>query len=670
MLIDLEGVVQNGAVVARGRPDPRRAIRVQAGADVTIDVRVTDQNGAPVDATVGSFYLAIRSPFKEVKRIGLAVPSLGPNVVEFQIVSTETYQMGPGRYSYDVWRVRAVGPVQFQEAVVPTSQFIVEGAVYPFVAGPPTAPLPVPVPGGGGGSGWILVSSVTVPGGTVTDQVWEDAPANTILQSATVSDDEIEVQLRASYPTVMVGSTPATLALDVGGGFYEGSVAVIIGSGDLTCTVFTPDGVEGAVDTVTLTVDAPPNLTALSFTNGYPGAQTELKAGDFFDIQMTADKLFDRVEVLDVEAGISQVIVVPSGLTATVQIAIANRGNVAVARYARVRVRDIVTLAYGPTRDTNQGGGTTDGVDLVTLNNLHPSGAVSSIVYPVAQQAIKAVESAAVNHTAADYSTISYDDPTAPDQISIANPATFEAAKSVTALGLAVFNNSSPNFRYTMVRNANAAQTVVQGVVVIAGVAPNISVTLPAARLRSGGNNGTAAQDHTVTLSSNQPLLSAPSMSADSGGQRGTFLGVWASGPSVWTHLLRVNEAAPDEKGTFTFEGLVATGLAGLVQNTIGSGSAYTLGGFVSRTLSFAPFTATTSLGTAVTDFAKLQAGIFTQTTNPALKQSIGTSPPVVDGYTIDALNVNPTSLIWLDTLQVGANSTGLATITTVEETV
>jgi hypothetical protein len=221
-----------------------------------------------------------------------------------------------------------------------------------------------------------------------------------------------------------------------------------------------------------------------------------------------------------------------------------------------------------------------------------------------------------------------------------------------TATGLAIYNGATTNFRYTMTRAANAAQTVVNGVVVIAGVAPTVTVAEPAARLRSGGNDGTAPQDHTITLTSSQPLLAAPTLNADSGGQRGTFLGVWAGGAS------------------FTWEGLVATGLAGLVQNSISGNATYVLGGWVSRDITFAAFATTASIGTEVSDFSKVTAGQFTATASASIKQSIGTAPPVVNGYTIDATGVNPTTLIWLDTIAAGTNSGGTAQLLAIQETV
>jgi hypothetical protein len=131
-----------------------------------------------------------------------------------------------------------------------------------------------------------------------------------------------------------------------------------------------------------------------------------------------------------------------------------------------------------------------------------------------------------------------------------------------------------------------------------------------------------------------------------------------------------VSELVPDAKGTFTWEALLATGLAGLTQSTISGNATYVLGGWVPRTITFAPFATTALIGTEVSDFSKISAGIFTATNQQSIKQAIGTPPPVTNGYTVDATDVNPTTLIWLDTAAAASNSGGTATLQNIEEAV
>jgi hypothetical protein len=250
--------------------------------------------------------------------------------------------------------------------------------------------------GNGGGSGWVYITDIHPqnPGGSATGQVYQDAPGNTVLQEVVVSESTIDVVVRSSYPKVKVNSAEAILARDLVGGFYSGSVSIDLGGpGTVEVIAVTPEDADGAVDTVEVTLAAPPSITVLRFTGSYPtgpgGLQTELKDGDSFTVLVEADKSFDRVELLDTGAANPAVNVVASGISASVTMSAADRGDTAQALPAQVRVRDAVTGAWSATRYTNQAGGTADGVDLVTLNDLRPGGSYVSVVYPGVQQAIK-----------------------------------------------------------------------------------------------------------------------------------------------------------------------------------------------------------------------------------------------------------------------------------------
>lgn len=542
---------------------------------------------------------------------------------------------------------------------------------------------------GAGGGGWLRVVDIQLQGsGSVTNKVYDD-PGNTIIQSATVSNNLVRLSIECSYPNITVNAVPAVLARS--GTIYTGLVNITIaGSGTtvIECQAIDSDGELGAIDTVEVTIEAPPEILTLAFAAQaggpggavtYPGLQTELKAGDTVRIEGTTDKLANAIECLDFEACGSQVVVFGASTSFSVFVTIANRGITTQDLAARVRARDAVSLAYGNTRDTDFGGGTTDGVHLVKLNNRYPTinsltgigtvtGHAFSITYPGSQTALKGAESATVVNTASDYDTITYSAPLA--QLSIANTTTFENPKSVSRIA-GSYNVSSDNFQISANRAANNATKTVSGVVAIADADQVITVSTPAARLRSGGNNGTSVQSYTITISSTQQLLNAPSLAPEAGGNKGTFTGGgFTGGPTAWTRSFSVSELVPDLKGTFNWASLVTTNRAGKVVTVITTGATYTLGGFVARTLTFGPFSSTTTINTTVVDFSKLTAGTFTSTAGAALKQPIGTPPSVTNGYTIDATGIDPTTLIWLDTPAVNSNSSGTATITNVQETV
>jgi hypothetical protein len=125
----------------------------------------------------------------------------------------------------------------------------------------------------------------------------------------------------------------------------------------------------------------------------------------------------------------------------------------------------------------------------------------------------------------------------------------------------------------------------------------------------------------------------------------------------------------PDEKGTFAFAALVATGLAGLIQNTIGAGSAYTLGGFVARTLNFASFTADSTETVALADETKLVSGSFGNG-NPGVRQPFGTADTTdagKEGWFAPTAASGAVQIHMLHSPTVAANSVGV-TLASVEE--
>lgn len=521
--------------------------------------------------------------------------------------------------------------------------------------------------------GWVrVVDILPQAGGTISGKTFQDPGADTILQTFTTDDLDVRVSIEACYPKVEVNGTPATLPKV--GDVYAGIVDITLsGAGDVVVQLITADDELGGADTSVAAFVAPPTITLLRFTGGYPGSQTEVKENDTYDILVEADKNFDQVIIEDYEAGQSATIGVASTNSTTVSVTIADRGDSAVLRPARVSVRDAITGSISATRDTNQGGGSTDGLDVVLCNNLYPSVSFGSVTYPVSQSALKASETADVANTVSDFDTITYDD-LGTAHVSIPSTTTFQNPKTVTRIG-GTYNVSGDggvnNIRITANRAANDATTAVSSTVNIASVAAQISISEPFTRLRSGGDNGTSIQSYTITSTSNQQLQGVVDIDIQHTPVSGGWTAGWSGGPKSFTRQLQVHD--DDPKGTFTWQpaATVGTNLAGIVTSAITGDNQYVLGGFVARTLTYSvPFSTSVSMDVEVVDFTKLTAGIFTATNQPALKQAIGTPPSVTNGFTIDAVSINPTAVIWLDSPAAGSNSSGTAQITDVEETV
>ena len=155
------------------------------------------------------------------------------------------------------------------------------------------------IPSAGGtpanASGWVKIADITAPIGVVSDKVFRDPPNNTILETCTTSDLNIDVEVVAAYPQVTVNGTPAILTEAADQGHYSGTVNITLpGAGDVMVVLETPEGGTSIFDNATVAYDPAPVLLTLSFTGGYPGAQTELKAGDVF--QLTGTKARHRAQ--------------------------------------------------------------------------------------------------------------------------------------------------------------------------------------------------------------------------------------------------------------------------------------------------------------------------------------------------------------------------------------
>jgi hypothetical protein len=504
-----------------------------------------------------------------------------------------------------------------------------------------------------GGGGWIIIRDVSATGGVVSNKVYQDS-GSTVLQSCTASTGAVLVSIRASAPLVTVGGVAATLALAADGGHYAGNVAVTVSGagGAIVAVVTLPDGEAGAIDTVVVAISAPPQILTLAFTGNYPGTQTELKAGDTFSVTGTTDVPCTGVQSLDFEAAVASTWSQGAATTFVVSVIIANRGNTLQQLHARLQARD-ASGAYGATRDTS---------NTVACNNLRPTVTFGAVTYPGTQGALKGSETANVAVTLANLSSVVFSSPNG--DLSITAPTTIAPTKVATRVA-GSYNVGTNNIQAIATRAANNSTTTGQGLVKIANLAASLAVTTPAARLRSGGNDGTAVQNHTITLTSDQILAGTPTLEAGAGG--GSFTGSWAGGPSVWTRVLQVRDT--DVKGTYNWSTPSATNLAGLVVNFVLSGSTYVLGGFVPRNLTFSFFSQTTTMNVPVVTYSKLQAGLFTATNQPAIKMATqGSHTDSADHFTVDALNTSPVTLWWNDVAAASSNSSGTAQILSVEE--
>jgi len=233
------------------------------------------------------------------------------------------------------------------------------------------------------------------------------------------------------------------------------------------------------------------------------------------------------------------------------------------------------------------------------------------------------------------------------------------------------YNISTDNFTVSANRAANDADSINSTVVWIAAVAPTLTVVNPASRLRSGGNDGTSAQSHTITIQSNQRLQAAPTLVKDTGG---TWLGTgfsFSAAATSFTRSLQVHDN--DSKGTYNWGAISGTGLAGLTQTTNSGATQYVLGGFVVRTISVAAFGWQSNINVEVSDYNKLSSTGSGQNLAwsvkdlPTRSSTIGdTTRPQANVWSASATFTNPTTINILD--KAATDSASQASSFTIQE--
>lgn len=226
----------------------------------------------------------------------------------------------------------------------------------------------------------------------------------------------------------------------------------------------------------------------------------------------------------------------------------------------------------------------------------------TSVDYPATQQAIKSTESATVNNTVTNFDELTYSSPN--NQLSISNIDTYNQSKQVTYLngGYNVKNDGgSNNIRITATRLANGAVISNSDIVNIANTPLTISINNLAAKIKTS----TTSTSDNFNLSTNQLMLSAPSLSTDSAQTNSSVLSQTNSGTGKNSNSYTLTVSDSDTKGIFNWQ-VSARNLANIETTTIQTNPEYVLEGFNSRTLLCSP----TSLGAGLAD-------IGTTVTNP-----------------------------------------------------
>jgi len=523
---------------------------------------------------------------------------------------------------------------------------------------------------GNSGSGLIYISDITpLSGGNVGDKIYLPDSNNHIILSCSSDNPNIRVHIIAFIGKSNLRPTATVNGIAVGNWnylAYETDNRVLFrGYADITLTenLITAVHQDGATATAICTSDEKPNILELHFINNYPGIQTELKENDHFDIYIKTDLKFIKVEIDDIDACQHQIENIIESSEATFPINIANRGNIAVLRPAKVRVQK----ASGTWSDwvyTNAGGGMIDKIDLVNCNNLHPSVETilqSSITYPTTQQAIKNSELVDIKSTCSNFDEITYSSPN--NELIIPDINIYVEIKNDIQRINGDYNITQNNYNIYAHRIANDSSTEKSGIVYIANTEAILTISESQSRLRSGGNDGTISQNYPITISSNQNLLEAPTLDI---GSSGIWLGSSFIGSNkTWIRNIQIHDN--DIKGTFTWGAIQGINLAGIITTTNSGDNNYIIGGFVSRTITLQSQHNEVNMNVAAIDYNKV-AMTWEMKALPNKRPNGTTNTPDANSWCLNSLNTNPTIIRILDTGATKASST--PTIITIEESI
>jgi len=464
-------------------------------------------------------------------------------------------------------------------------------------------------------------------------------------------------------PSVTVYGNPAALTLQGSGPQWTGSIPITFDPLDSSITIVHENGAYWSTE---ILQDAPPVILSANLIGDYPGTQTELKEGDTYQINIVTDVPITKVYLNNYGAFIAASPIV-SGNNVTITGTIADRGiitqSLGFSLYVQKSTGSISTTYISTAH------GTTEKVDVIKVNNLYPDISIGSVTYPASQGAIKSAETALVSNTINSFNTVLYTNPLS--QIIITNPTLYESSKTVT-YNSGGYNISSNNFAITATRTANNATTgPVSSIVNIANTPATLSVSNPSPRLRSGGNDGTVAQNHTITITASQRLLAAPTLVKDTGGTWQGSAFSWSAAATTFTRSLQVSDN--DIKADYNWGAISGTNLAGIITTSNSGTATYTLGGFVVRTITLPAFGWQANINVAVSDYTKLSSSGSGQVLSWAVLQNTRSSlgdivRPKASTWSASSTGTNPTTISILD--QSATDSQSQSTTFTIQESI
>ncbi len=292
----------------------------------------------------------------------------------------------------------------------------------------------------GGGFVNIFIVDITSPGNV--NIVRKDEPNEEVVDSVKLEDNTATVSIEwdragnyEGLPTI--NGVEVTKDSKIGGSTYTGHADI---SGEYLSIV--ASYADGSHVVPLETLDKPV-ISLATFNGSYPTGQTELKAGDTYNIDITCDVPYVTVETQNYGACTAKSFTTSGSIAAV----IADYGDVATERVARVRVKNAAGT-WSDWADTD---------NTVNCNNLHPTVTITNKAYPASQSALKDSEEVAIAYTVINSDS---------DVESVTANLTLTANGATRASG----DYEDGAYIITSTRNANGAVTVHNEIVRIAHV--------------------------------------------------------------------------------------------------------------------------------------------------------------------------------------------------------
>jgi hypothetical protein len=495
----------------------------------------------------------------------------------------------------------------------------------------------VPV-GGGSGGGYIYITDVTNIG-NIGNKIWEDTiPPETVLTQCSSDTDNVTIHFLAEggefyNPTVNIGEVTCTNLQQT-----STDKRLFFGSIPYTLTqeseeVFVNSST-GAMDSVLINkAGAGPQITNITF-GPYPGVQTHLKQGDNISVEVTIENEASSCWIESYGASVDFTNLTLGALDSAGEGYRFATGVITISN---------TTNNHGVIAQGNNSLGTLGNSfesDVLFIDQNYPQINFNSITYPIGQQALKNSETAELDVDVLDFTSVLYSSPN--NNLDIPNNDIYEMVKTITRIN-GDYNITNDNYRIVANKESNGSQTTFNYVVKIANAPASVDISTPYDRLRSEA-------DYNILFVTTQEVLDFDILNAS--------IGTWSSALSGNgdTFQRNLNISDSDPKGTGIFSGVTMTNLAGIVSSTIDSGETYEVGGFISRTLTLPAFENEVFVNTTIVDYSKVT--LEWSVKDLPYKRPVGTTAtPDAGAWSLEAIGVNPSRFIILDTAATDASS-------------